>query len=59
MVHQESETAIQTQAMCRQWYLDEIAQRARELPARSEHQGLMDRERYKRPQGPLQPREGQ
>eukprot|EP00975_Prorocentrum_lima_P047527 9936670-Prorocentrum_lima.AAC.1 len=33
--------------MCRQWYQYEIAQRDRELLARSEHQELVDGERYK------------
>eukprot|EP00975_Prorocentrum_lima_P016716 3543990-Prorocentrum_lima.AAC.1 len=32
--------------MCRKWYQDEIAQRDRELFARSEHQELIDKERY-------------
>eukprot|EP00975_Prorocentrum_lima_P020473 4312199-Prorocentrum_lima.AAC.1 len=33
-VHKEEETATQTQAICRQWYQDEIAQRDRELLVR-------------------------
>eukprot|EP00975_Prorocentrum_lima_P065988 12906634-Prorocentrum_lima.AAC.1 len=47
MVHKENQTAIQTQEPCRLWYQEEIAQRDRELLASSEHQELMDEERYK------------
>eukprot|EP00975_Prorocentrum_lima_P062652 12886767-Prorocentrum_lima.AAC.1 len=47
VVHKKNETAIQTQAMCRRWYHEEIAQRGRELLARREHQGLIDKGRYK------------
>eukprot|EP00975_Prorocentrum_lima_P022260 4681348-Prorocentrum_lima.AAC.1 len=46
IVHKENETAIQTQAMHRQWYQEEIAQRDRELLARSERQALLGKERH-------------
>eukprot|EP00975_Prorocentrum_lima_P034488 7250462-Prorocentrum_lima.AAC.1 len=46
MVLRQTEAAEQTQAMCRQWYQDEIVERYRELLARSRQQELMDKERY-------------
>eukprot|EP00975_Prorocentrum_lima_P070138 12930324-Prorocentrum_lima.AAC.1 len=59
MVHKENETAIQTQAMCRRRYQDEIAQSDRVLLARNEHQRTHGQREVQVAQGPVQPREGQ